>query len=89
MTLSGNAISNCQNAETPATVCSLPQVVDDLCHHYPDNVWMTVPVDSELSGRWRNVTYKDLAAAVNGMLAWMKEALGDYRRASGVVSYIG
>ncbi|KAK4498360.1 hypothetical protein PRZ48_011018 [Zasmidium cellare] len=68
---------------------SLPQAVDELSQRYPENVWMTVPLDSDLSGEWRNVTYRDLACAVDGMLAWAKEALGDYRRASAVIACIG
>lgn len=89
MTLSGCAFSGCNDSQSPNEVQSLPQVVDDLGHYYPDNVWMTVPLGSDLSGRWRNVTYKELACAVDGMLAWMGEALGDYRSMSRVAAYIG
>lgn len=89
MALSGSIPSDPKSTKMPATVRSLPQVVDDLHDHYPDNVWMTVPLDSELSGSWRDVTYKELAVAVHGMLVWMKEAMGDYRRSSGVTAYIG
>lgn len=73
----------------PRKVRSHPQVVDDLSQQHPDDVWMTIPLDSDLSGRWCNITYKDLSRAVSGMLSWMKEALGDYKRSSGVVAYIG
>lgn len=72
-----------------SAVRSLPQVVEELAQQYPDNTWMTLPLDPGLSGGWRNVTYKELALAVDGMLDWMKEALGDYKRSSDVAAYIG
>lgn len=89
MTLSECSLPGCAKSGDHSDVRSLPQVVDDLSHNYPDNVWMTTPLESELSGGWRDVTYKDLALAVDGMLVWMKEALGDYRRSSAVTAYIG
>ena len=68
---------------------TLPTVVEDLARKYPNNTWMTLPLDPSLSTGWRNVTYRELSCALNGMLGWMEATLGDSMKLGEVIAYIG
>lgn len=74
-----------EDAERGPAARSLPRVVEHLAREYPDNTWLTVPVGTGLSGGWRNVTYRELSSAVDGMLDWMKANL----KLGEVVAYMG
>ncbi|KXS94675.1 hypothetical protein AC578_10089 [Pseudocercospora eumusae] len=74
-----------EDAERGPAIRSLPRVIEDLARQYPNNIWLTVPLDSSLSGGWRSITYEELDSAVDGMLDWMKATM----KFGEVVAYIG
>ena len=76
-------------SETIPALRTLPKVVEDLAQQYPNNTWMTLPLDHGLSTGWRNVTYRELSGAVGGMLGWMEATLGDSMKLGEVVAYVG
>lgn len=68
---------------------SLPRVVENLSRRYPNDVWMSFPLDSGFSSRWRHITYRELGNAVNGMHSWLDATLGDLIMPGKVVAYMG
>ncbi|KAI5363992.1 Putative AMP-dependent synthetase/ligase, fatty acyl-coenzyme A reductase, NAD-binding protein [Septoria linicola] len=75
--------------QSPREVKSLPLVVEELARDYPNNVWMKVPRDAELTQGWRDITYQELGNAVDGMARWMGRVFGIGRRDTDVAAYIG
>jgi acyl-CoA synthetase (AMP-forming)/AMP-acid ligase II len=65
------------------------EALDDLVRDHPQNTWWKVPKDVELVQGWRNITYAELAQAVDGMAKWIIATLGMGTKASDVVAYVG
>lgn len=67
----------------------LPSAVEQLAKDFPNNTWITVPRDAELTQGWRDLTYRHLAHAVDGMSKWIESTFGLGRRNVDVAAYIG
>jgi len=72
---------------TPSRDVNLPRLVADLGEEDPRGVWVSVPRHTNLKEGWRDVTYGELANAVDGAASWIEREMvyewGD------VVAYIG
>lgn len=66
----------------------LPQTVEKLAEEHPNDTWITSPKDSDLATGWQNVTYQELANAVDGMARWTDKHFG-VGNGNQVVAYIG
>ncbi|KAF7192480.1 Non-canonical non-ribosomal peptide synthetase FUB8 [Pseudocercospora fuligena] len=75
--------------EIDSEVKSLPTVVEELARECPNTTWMRVPKDAELTQGWRDITYQELAHAVNGMARWVGRVFGIGRRSTDIAAYIG
>ncbi|KAK4955159.1 putative secondary metabolism biosynthetic enzyme [Elasticomyces elasticus] len=65
----------------------VPHIIDELASSDPDGVWITVPRHQDLKQGWRDLTYGDLAKAINGMAEWLGRELVCVR--GDVVAYVG
>ncbi|KAK3652165.1 hypothetical protein LTR56_005296 [Elasticomyces elasticus] len=65
----------------------VPHIIDELASSDPDGVWITVPRHQDLKQGWRDLTYGDLANAINGMAEWLGRELVCIR--GDVVAYVG
>ncbi|KAF2859785.1 acetyl-CoA synthetase-like protein [Piedraia hortae CBS 480.64] len=66
---------------------AIPQVVERLALTNPYETWVRIPKDPDLTQGWKDVTYQDLAVAVDGLCYWIEKQIGvgDGR----VVAYMG
>ncbi|TKA73863.1 hypothetical protein B0A55_04474 [Friedmanniomyces simplex] len=48
----------------------LPRIIEDLGRSDPEGKWVTIPRQPGLKHGWRDVTYGELAKAVNGLARW-------------------
>lgn len=78
-----------ETAKAAGHIKTLPKVLEELARDYPDSTWMNIPNDSELSQGYRAITYRELAAAVNGMTRWIGRLVGIGRRSTDIAAYIG
>ncbi|CAK1358177.1 unnamed protein product [Cercospora beticola] len=67
---------------------SLPLVLENLAREFPDNIWMKIPLDAELKKGWRDITYRELADAVDAMARWIVREFG-IGNGQEAVAYIG
>ena len=66
---------------TPATQASygsrlMPCVVDELAAITPSRVYASIPVSSDLSKGFRDVTFRDVALATDFLAHWIKSNIG-------------
>lgn len=54
----------------------LPQVVDQLAASDPTRVYASIPVSSDLSAGFRDVTILNMAAAVDSFAWWLESHIG-------------
>ena len=54
----------------------IAHTVDDLAFREPDRVWATIPLGSEISDGFRDITVKQLANAVNAVAWWLDSKIG-------------
>ena len=54
----------------------LPQVVDELARSDPDRVYATLPLSSDLTQGFRDVTMLQVSQAVNKCAFWLEETIG-------------
>lgn len=71
----------------PGTIVGL---VDQYAIEDPSRVWATVPVDeSDLSKGFKDVTYTQLATAVNHVALWMVDHLPNPPQSFDTIAYAG
>ena len=76
--------------EPDCHVTVYPKVVEDLARDYPNDLWVKYPRSSDLTQGWRDVTYKELAHAVDGFARWVEQELGvGNGLRTDVVAYLG
>ncbi|PPJ56508.1 hypothetical protein CBER1_03930 [Cercospora berteroae] len=79
---------NSSEGDAPHKVESLPLVLEKLAREYPNNTWMKLPLDAELTKGWRDITYRELADAVDALARWIVRNFGiGYR--DDAAAYIG
>lgn len=78
-----------ETLQPAGNVKPLPKVVEELAREHPNSTWMTIPNDAELTQGFRDITYRELADAVNGMTRWIGRAIGIGRRSTDIAAYIG
>lgn len=66
----------------------LPQVVDQLSCDEPKRVYATIPLSSDLSQGFRDVTMLEVAQAVSGFAYWLEENMGRSTNFE-TISYMG
>ncbi len=66
----------------------LPQVVDQLSQSEPNRIYATIPVSSDLSQGFRDITMLEVAQAVDGFAYWLEENLSR-NTAFETISYTG
>ena len=54
----------------------LPTVVDELAHTHPERVYATIPISSDISQGFRDVTMSKLAQSVNYVAFWLEKSVG-------------
>lgn len=62
--------------------------VDELAAAHPFRTWVTVPVSDDVHGEWRDITFNELAQAVDGMARWIEKTIG-VGKARETVAYLG
>ncbi|PYH41592.1 NRPS-like enzyme [Aspergillus saccharolyticus JOP 1030-1] len=68
----------------------LHQVLDEIAEKEPDQLYCIHPVSMNLDDGWREISYRDLAHAVNRVAFWIDEQLGDSaKKKRHVLAYIG
>ena len=77
------------NSSSPSITKRLPDSVDELSRDFPNNTFLTIPHDGDLSRGWRNISYREVAQAVDGMCTWLEENFGVGTRNVDVAAYIG
>lgn len=77
------------NSSSPSITKRLPDSVDELSRDFPNNTFLTIPHDGDLIRGWRNISYRELAHAVDGMCKWLEENFGVGTRNDDVAAYIG
>ena len=51
----------------------IPSVIDDLAKNEPDSPWVSLPIDeNDLSKGYKDITYSQLANAVNHAAHWLR-----------------
>ncbi|KAK4544963.1 hypothetical protein LTR36_003868 [Oleoguttula mirabilis] len=83
-----NGHANIETGEAPRSVLVLPRAVDEIADEEPDRTWLCISKSNDLSTGWRNITFRELADAVNGMAAWTEEHLGP-GNGKDTVAYMG
>ena len=77
-----------QHAEPRVGSRLLPQVVDELARSNPERIYASIPLYSDPSLGFQDVTMLDLAQAVNHFAWWLEEHLGK-STTFGTLAYIG
>ena len=54
----------------------LPQVVDELAHSDPQRVYATLPLSSDLTKGFQDVTMRQVSQAVNRCAYWLENTIG-------------
>jgi acyl-CoA synthetase (AMP-forming)/AMP-acid ligase II len=54
----------------------MPVVVDEISKQQPDLVFGTVPLTTNISDGFRDVTFSDIASATNFLATWIDKTLG-------------
>ncbi|PYI21028.1 acetyl-CoA synthetase-like protein [Aspergillus violaceofuscus CBS 115571] len=68
----------------------LHQVVDEVAETRPEELFCIHPVSVNSADGWRNISYRDLAYAVNRVAFWIDQQLGDRaKKKRHVLAYIG
>ncbi|GME26036.1 Ochratoxin a non-ribosomal peptide synthetase [Neofusicoccum parvum] len=62
--------------------------VDELAVNHPFRTWVSVPSSDDVHGQWRDITFHELAQAVDGMARWIERAIG-VGKARDTVAYLG
>ncbi|OJD34983.1 ochratoxin a non-ribosomal peptide synthetase [Diplodia corticola] len=62
--------------------------VDELAASSPFRTWVSVPQTNEIDGQWRDITFHELAQAVDGMARWIEKTIGA-GTARETVAYLG
>lgn len=67
---------------------TLPYLLDEIAQRTPDRVFVSLPVDDDVSHGFRDYTYQDFSRAIDNCAWWMHGVIG-----SGVecqtVAYVG
>ena len=71
-----------------SAVVVLTRAVEELAQDHPHETWASIPKDPDLKTGWRNVTYQELAYAVDGSARWAEANVGVGDN-EGVVAYMG
>ncbi|KAI0468452.1 male sterility protein-domain-containing protein [Xylaria cf. heliscus] len=67
---------------------SIPDIIDDVAKSEPLKVFASIPISEDLSDGYIDVSYRDVANAINRASWWLSESLG-LANTSEVFSYIG
>ncbi|KAG8631636.1 hypothetical protein KVT40_000776 [Elsinoe batatas] len=69
-------------------IIPLPRVVDEIATSHPDQTWMFIPREDNISNSYREISFSRLATVVNKMARWIEETIGtsDSRE---TVAYLG
>ncbi|KAH7062198.1 hypothetical protein B0J12DRAFT_229495 [Macrophomina phaseolina] len=62
--------------------------VDELAGAQPFRTWVTVPQSNDIHGQWRDITFHELALAIDGMARWIEKTIGA-GTARETVAYLG
>lgn len=62
--------------------------VDELAAAQPFRTWVTVPQSNDIHGQWRDITFHELALAIDGMTRWIEKTIGA-GTARETVAYLG
>ena len=54
----------------------LPQVVDELARSDPQRIYATIPLSSDLSKGFQDVTMRQVSQAVNKCAYWLEDTIG-------------
>lgn len=54
----------------------MPCVVDELANTTPSRVYASIPLASDLSGGFRDVTFREIALATDFLAHWIKSEIG-------------
>ncbi len=54
----------------------LPNVVDELAQSSPERIYATIPLSSDVSQGFRDVTMLEVAESVNHFAFWLEESFG-------------
>ena len=64
------------HVEPPYGSRLLPQVVDELASSDPQRIYATLPLSSDLSKGFRDVTMRQVSQAVNRLAYWLEDTIG-------------
>ncbi|SMQ55260.1 unnamed protein product [Zymoseptoria tritici ST99CH_3D7] len=68
---------------------TLVEILDGLARDRPDATWWKVPKDVNLTQGWRDITYGELAQAVDGMAKWVVASIGMGTSSADIAAYVG
>ena len=77
-----SSTASCDNApvnghvELPYGSRLLPQVVDELARSDPQRIYATLPLSSDLSKGFQDVTMQQVSQAVNKCAYWLEDTIG-------------
>ena len=66
----------------------LPQVVDELAISHPDRIYATIPLSTDVSQGFRDVTMLEIAQSVNYTASWLERSFGR-SKSFDTLAYIG
>ena len=66
----------------------IAQTVDDLATSDPNRVWATIPLGQEISDGFRDITFRQLANAVDTVAWWLDSKIGRSEKFE-VLAYLG
>lgn len=67
----------------------LPEVVEDLAATDPRGIWLSNPTEVDSAGSFSDVTYGQLANAVNRASRWINERVSSLEHGSQTLAYLG
>ncbi|RDW80997.1 putative NRPS-like enzyme [Aspergillus mulundensis] len=67
----------------------LPRLVDEAAHSSPDRLFGIIPKGPAVSDGFRNVTFNDLAHAVDALAWWIDEHVGKAEQGKETIAYMG
>ena len=54
----------------------LPTLIDEVGCEEPDKIWASVPQSSNLKDSFRDLTYRQLVAAIDSTAWWIESSIG-------------